>query len=78
MLPTIPFPVERGSKRKSACFCIRGDGRALKPYVIVERVPGDEALHLLGYRPDNVHLVYQPVSFMTGKLFMDRGERIFL
>jgi hypothetical protein len=55
----------------SACFCISTDDRAPNPYLIVERVTGEEELNLLRYMPENVHLVYQPASFMTGKPFMD-------
>jgi hypothetical protein len=50
---------------------------ALKPSVIVERVTGEDELNLLGYIPENIHLGYQPASFMTGKLFIDWAERIF-
>jgi hypothetical protein len=77
-LSTIRFPVERGSKRSSACFCIRGDGRALKPYVMAERGTGRGGLAITGRHARKHPYGLSSGQFYDRKAFHGLGRADFL
>jgi hypothetical protein len=75
--PTIKVPVHRSAQRRSMCICIGADGSAMRPFIIVERVTGDEDMRLMGYTEEKVHLSFQKAAFMTKHLWEEWADTVF-
>lgn len=74
---SVPVAVTRAEKRATLIAAICGDGTALRPMVIVQRETVEKELLLRGYTADKVYLSRSDTGFVTSRLFLEWGTRVF-